>query len=173
MRTRGSVGRTRQKSPSVARRSAEAASTRNRRGGAPQANPLAAADPPRPAHGAGGPDPRAAGSHAAELQEALRTPASRCAARSNGSASGLKKKRYTRRNTIALTSAAPARSGAPRRRRSIPRASCFSMRVVCGPPPLWPRAVRRPGPRPHAGWPLAHHDVSRVARDRPHRASRV
>ena len=34
----------------------------------------------------------------------------------------VKKKRYTRRNTIALTSAAPARSGAPRRRRSIPRA---------------------------------------------------
>ena len=55
----------------------------------------------------------------AELQEALRTPASL--------------KRYTRRNTIALTSASPARPGAPRRRRSIPRASCFSMRVVCGP----------------------------------------
>ena len=38
--------------------------------------------------------------------------------------------------------------------------------------PRWPRAVRRPGPRPHAGWPLAHHDVSRGgARDRPHRAA--
>ena len=48
-------------------RSAEAASTRNRRGGAPQANPLAPADPPRPAHGASGPDPRAAGSHAGRM----------------------------------------------------------------------------------------------------------
>ena len=48
-------------------RSAEAASARNRRGGASQANPLAHADPPRPAHGAGGPDPRAAGSHAGRM----------------------------------------------------------------------------------------------------------
>ena len=35
-------------------RSAEAASARNRRGGASQANPLAHADPPSPARGAGG-----------------------------------------------------------------------------------------------------------------------
>ena len=48
-------------------RSAEAAAARNRRGGAPQANPLAPADPPRPAHEAGGPDPRAAGSPAGRM----------------------------------------------------------------------------------------------------------
>ena len=46
---------------------AEAASARNRRGGASQANPLAHADPPSPARGAGGPDPRAAGSHAGRI----------------------------------------------------------------------------------------------------------
>ena len=63
------VGRTRREVLRQSRvgRSAEAASTRNRRGGAPQANPLAPADPPRPAHGAGGPDPRAAGSHAGRI----------------------------------------------------------------------------------------------------------
>ena len=71
----------------------------------------------------------------AELQEALRTPASLPTLCRTIKRLGFrfKKKRCTRRNTIALTSAAPARSGAPRRRRSIPRASCFSMRVVCGP----------------------------------------
>ncbi len=71
----------------------------------------------------------------AELQEALRTPASLptlCRT--------IKRDRvptrvsfFLNRKPSALTSAAPARSGAPRRRRSIPRASCFSMRVVCGP----------------------------------------
>ena len=63
------VGRTRREVLRQSRvgRSAEAAAARNRRGGAPQANPLAPADPPRPAHGAGGPDPRAAGSPAGRM----------------------------------------------------------------------------------------------------------
>ena len=116
-------------------RSAEAASARNRRGGASQANPLAHADPPSPARGAGGPDPRAAGSHAGRITggPAHAGESPHAVPHDQTARLPVKKKRYTRRNTIALTSASPARPGAPRRRRSIPRAACFSMRVVCGP----------------------------------------
>ena len=60
----------------------------------------------------------------AELQEALRTPASLPTLCRTIKRLGFRFKKNTRRNTIALTSAAPARPGAPRRRRSIPRASC-------------------------------------------------
>ena len=93
MRTRGCRGRTRREVLRQSRvgRSAEAASAR--KGGASQANPLAHADPPRPAT-----------ELAALIREqpdrtladdrrpcARRRVSPRCAARSNGSASGLKK----------------------------------------------------------------------------------
>ena len=77
----------------------------------------------------------------AELQEALRTPASLPTLCRTIKRLGF---RFKKNFGVALT-ASPARSGAPRRRRSIPRASLDESGVRTDHSPL---AVG-----PHAGWP--------------------
>ena len=126
-RTLGRYRRTRREVLRQSRvgRSAEAASAKPG-GGAPQANPLAPADLHAQLTELAALIRERPDRTLAELREAAHAGESspRCPPiKRHGFR--FKKNGYTRRNTIALTPPRRARSGAPRRRRSIPRASCF------------------------------------------------
>ena len=155
--------------PSVERGSiGEAASALNRRGG--ESKPAGARRSSTPSSGAGGPDPRAAGSQGWPNDRRLcancRRVSPRCAA-DHGSASGLKKTVHASEHARADVRLARTAWRAAAPTLESRRASCFS-REWCADrsdSPLWPRAVRRPGPRPHAGWRLATPRRRGVARE--------